>query len=353
MKINIVLPAIGESGGIDVIYKYVELLSNRGHDIVIYKEVKAFNMYRYKNKLKNKIHQCYCTFKCVKEVFKIHSKFDKFVISINNKTVRDADVIIATAWPTAYVINKLNMSKGEKYYFIQGFEIWDNKKLGMESYLLPLKKIVISTWINVKLQEYLKIGPFPVIYNGIDLSKFNNPNKRYKKSNESLQCLMLNHNLPKKGIEYGLKAFEMVKKKYPCLKLVMFGINSSDNLPEYIEYIQKPTKKQLLTLYSESDIFIFPSIEEGWGLTPIEAMACKCAVVGTRTGFVLDIGKEDKNMLISEPEDIQKMAYNLVRLIENRKLLEIVSEQGYKAIKKLDWTNSCQALEDKLSERIS
>lgn len=42
----------------------------------------------------------------------------------------NADYIIATAWPTAYDVAKLSDKKGKKYYFIQDFEVWDDKKGG-------------------------------------------------------------------------------------------------------------------------------------------------------------------------------------------------------------------------------
>ena len=56
MVINFVLPSLGASGGIDVVYKYVELLIKHGHDVRVYKELKARNMYRYSSSIKNWAH---------------------------------------------------------------------------------------------------------------------------------------------------------------------------------------------------------------------------------------------------------------------------------------------------------
>ena len=44
MKVNFVLPPIGSSGGIDVIYKYVDLLQKSGYDVCVYKAILANNM---------------------------------------------------------------------------------------------------------------------------------------------------------------------------------------------------------------------------------------------------------------------------------------------------------------------
>ena len=67
MKVNFVLPPIGSSGGIDVIYKYVDLLQKSGYDVCVYKAIQANNMHRYHSNVKNIIHQIYCTAKTVFE----------------------------------------------------------------------------------------------------------------------------------------------------------------------------------------------------------------------------------------------------------------------------------------------
>ena len=96
MIINFVLPSIGASGGIDVVYKYVELLTLRGHDVCVYKELCASNMHRYQSKLKNLIHQIYCSVKAVVKKDDYQHDVDRYVWFLSDKTVRDADITIAT-----------------------------------------------------------------------------------------------------------------------------------------------------------------------------------------------------------------------------------------------------------------
>ena len=97
-------------------------------------------------------------------------------------------------------------------------------------------------------------------------------------------------------------------------------------------------------------IFIFPSIEEGWGLTPLEAMACGCVVVGTNTGFVQDIGLNKINMMISEPQNVYEMIKNIDYLLQNPFEVEKIRKNAYKLIMKLDWKNSVNKFEDIISK---
>lgn len=344
MKINFIVPSLGISGGIDVVYKYVNLLSERGHDVCVYKELKATNMHRYRFEIKNDIHQIYCTAKTILQKNKWKHENDKYVLEISNDSIRDADVIIATAWPTAYKVAELSNNKGKKYYFIQDYEIWDNPEWVKNSYKLPLEKVVISSWINSCLKKELNIGPFPIVYNGLDIKIYHHIN--VCKEEGKINFLMLNHKLEKKGVNNGIKVFEEIKKRYRNCKLCMFGMCDSDNLPNYVEYYQNPTKQKLVELYSESDIFIFPSLEEGWGLTPLEAMACGCIVVGTNVGFVPDLGLHRVNMMISEPGDIEGMINNVEELIENQELFKKIHGEMGKIIHKLDWNASVVTLEN-------
>lgn len=127
-------------------------------------------------------------------------EYDKYVLSINNLFMKDADAVIATSWPSAYRVNKLNKDKGKKFYFIQDFEIWDNEEYVKETYKLPLNKIVISSWINQRMREELDIGPFPIVFNGLDTDMYHNTGKR-KEDTSEINFLMLNHILPKKGVK--------------------------------------------------------------------------------------------------------------------------------------------------------
>lgn len=354
MKINFLLPTIGDSGGMKVVCRYAEMLHKLGHDVVIYRSIKSPNLRRYRNPVRNLIHVGYCSAKSVVVSLKKRrtSPFDRYVSWFCNRTIRDADVVIATSWPTAYAVNRLDRSKGKKFYFIQDFEIWDNQRYGMNSYKLPLNKIVISTWINHQLKEKLNLGPFPVVPNGVDISEFHNSNKTYHHVNGEIRCFMLNHHLKKKGVEEGLKAFELAREQYPQLTIRMFGMGDGSNLPPYVSYTQNPSRRELIDLYCTSDIFLFPSLEEGWGLTPVEAMACKCAVCGTNTGFVLDVGKDHENMLISEPGNIEELADNLCELCADRKLLMKLSENAAVCAQSLSWEESLSKMSRVLSSDI-
>lgn len=349
MKINIIIPFLSSTGGIRVILEYANRLQQSGNDVVLYMPIIP---YRFTNK------GVLGVLRLIKSLLKNIKKnikwFDNKVtlkkpLLISNEFIRDADIVIATAWPTAYSVNKLNNSKGKKVYFIQHYEIWSGpKNLVDNSYRLDFEQITISIWIKNLLVEKFNSNNVEIIYNGNDFGVENT----VKQFNRNIVVLMMYHSLKWKGFKEGLKAFEIAKKKFPEIKLVLFGTHKGEDVPKYAEFHENPTREELKKLYLSADIYLFPSKFEGWGLTVIEAMSLKCAVVGTNVGCINDIGIHKKTAMISSPDDIQGMANNLIELIENKYLLATISKNGFEKVKGFTWENSSKRFETLLKSLL-
>ena len=345
MKINIVFPEFGLSGGVMVGLRYARALTDLGHDVLCYAQRAP---YRFPQSVKgalHNVHRMISNYDVNRALERCGSFKYKVPLFITDKTVRNADVTIATAWCTAFDVDRLSASKGRKYYFIQGHEIWDDKDKGIQSYKLPLKHIAIAKWIDDILVKDYGCEPATIVHNGVDLNVFK-PKK--SKREENMTISMMYHLLAKKGIPDGLQALEEIHKKYPDIKMIMFGKPDFSDKPDYIEYHRDPSLELLVSIYQQSDIFLFPAREEGWGLTVIEAMACGCAVVGTNAGALLEVGKDNVNALISEPGKPEQLIMNLERLIQDKELLNTIQDNAINTAQEFDWNKSYQKFEKAL-----
>ena len=354
MKINFVIPFTGSTGGIRVVYEYCNRLKANGHDVLIYSPMKAYkfnNDYSILGRLK--------TFKAtLGNIFKRGNKvewFDlkvdiKLVPKISNKYIRNADVTIATAWPTAYDVDKLSSEKGKKIYFIQHYETWSGPIDEVDgSYRLNLNQIVIAKWLKILMKEKFSKESL-LLYNGIEDEMFLN---NTKKINNNITCCILYNSLEWKGFHDGLKAFKIAKSKFKNIRLKVFGLEDlEESLGEGIEYYQNPKREQLKNIYEDSDIYIFPSKKEGWGLTVIEAMANKCTVVGTDTGSIEEVGINRINCLKSTPNNVEKLAENLIYSIEHEEIRNLISSNGYELALNFKWKESLSKLESYLQDLV-
>lgn len=348
MRVNFILPGLGDSGGIQVVKKYAELFHKKGIDVVIYSSVIADDLHRYPGILKNKAHQIYCTCKTWKAKKSNTKYYTQWVPIISDRCIREADATIATTWASAYKVAKLNQKCGKKYYFIQDYEVWDNKELGEQSYKLPLHHIVIAKWIDKILTEQLGSTPADIVYNGIDTEFFHPVQK--KEDHDEVRCLMLYHTLSKKGVDDGIKAFKRAKSQYPQLSLSMFGMYKKPEIDYLDHYYRDPKREELRNLYQQADMFIFPAREEGWGLTPLEAMACGCPVVGTDVGCMTELGIDGENVLLSGTNDVDGLTANIVKLARDISLRAEISENGLKTVCKLSWEKSAEKFIDILEK---
>ena len=341
MKINFIVPEITRTGGMRVIFEYANRLTERGHNVILYSPNIPFNnfmgmfrpyfiKYRFnyaKDRLlkKNKLPE-----NSFRKIFEI-----KYLWLINNLTVRDADATVATSWTSSYAVNRLSESKGKKVYLIQDYEQWNsNIEYVDKSYSLPMQRITVSKYLQELMRERFNSDSV-VILNGIDFGIFNNPEKKF---NEQKQILFMDHLLESKNSEVAIEIVKKLKTKYPSLRIKCFGMRKYHSLPDYIDFIEDPDDKQIADLYRESDIFLFTSKSEGFGLPPAEAMACKCALVGNSVAAVPEFAENMVSAILTSPENPEELFKGAEYLLNNAVELKRISLAGYENVRKiLNW----------------
>jgi len=348
MKITFILPTIELSGGVKVVFEYANRLQEKGHDVTVIYPFLFIDMEAKRFDIKKLIAIAYRIFRNLKhknqaDWFDLKAKLT-MVPTLNEKNIPDADIIVATWWETVYYVKKYPKNKGEKFYLIQHYETWGGPKEKVEkTYNMGLHNIVISNWLEKKLRN---IGAKVeiLIPNGINTDEFYP--EQLKRDSEKIRILTPYRKEGWKGIKDGLKALEIIKKEKKNYRLIMFGQKPRKNeLPKDVEFHFLPVKEELRKLYNSCDIFIFPSRCEGFGLPPMEAMACKIPVVTTNVGAVLDYAIPGETALVSEPYDFENLANHTLELIKDKQKRKRIAENGYKHIIQFNWNKSVNHLE--------
>jgi len=348
MKINVVLPFFPKKpvGGIKIMYQYADLLSGKGHEVIIYHtRTLKYSPSKFLNPLriiKNKLNKDIS----IPEWFTFKNKIDSRLINrITDTEIEDGNVILSTLYATALEVSELSLSKGIKYNFIQDNETWiSDEKTLIRSYKLPIKHIVINDYLFNLVRKVSIYKPI-LIYNAIDTEIFKITEPIINRNNESV-CMMYSEE-KRKGSKYGLEALMICKEKHPNLKITFFSVYPQPkNLPEWISYYQSP--KNLIDIYNKSAIYFTPSIGEGWALPPAEAMNCGCALICTNIGGHAAYAIDNQTALLTKNMNSNDMAEKLLNLIENNEKRISIASEGNKYIKKFTWENSINLLEDVL-----
>lgn len=98
----------------------------------------------------------------------------------------------------------------------------------------------------------------------------------------------------------------------------------------------------LLQLYQNARVFVFPSFYEGFGLPPLEAMACGVPVVASNASSIPEICGED-NALFFDPENTDEMASKMWEAWSNEATRQRLRERGLRRIDDFSWRKMSEA----------
>jgi glycosyltransferase involved in cell wall biosynthesis len=101
-------------------------------------------------------------------------------------------------------------------------------------------------------------------------------------------------------------------------------------------------------LYRRARIFVYPSRYEGFGIPPLEAMACGAPVIATRTGAIPDYA-EGAALLIN-PGDRDALRAAMLRLLGDAKLRDDLGARGVERAKQFRWERSAKLMTELLTE---
>ena len=351
LKITFVLPGTGRVpiGGYKVVYEYANHLSRKGHMVTVVHPARgcsqqmhlsdyAKNAFRYFEISLGRAFRPDAWFQIDPNVKLL------CVPGLSGRWIPEGDIIIATAWFTAQWAKTYSCTKGKRFYLIQHLETWDgNEEEVLATWKAPLQKIVISQWL---LKIANNLGEKAVyIANGLSADEFQIDIRPEERASNSI--MMLYHESSWKGTADGLEALFIARMQNPKLSIALFGTSKRPELlPKWIEYYYRPERPLLRSLYNQAAIFVAPSLTEGWGLPPSEAMLCGAAVVATDIGGHREFAFHNQTSLLSPAKDPQRMADNILHLINDSETRVRIAKCGNEYIQQFTWKRASEKFEE-------
>ena len=114
------------------------------------------------------------------------------------------------------------------------------------------------------------------------------------------------------------------------------------HLEKKVRFLGQVSDLELVTLYSLADVFAFPSFFEGFGVPPLEAMACGAPVITSKTSSLPEV-VGDAALLI-DPHNSGELSDAITRILENKQLQEELRQKGYERIKLFTWPASAHKM---------
>jgi glycosyltransferase involved in cell wall biosynthesis len=156
---------------------------------------------------------------------------------------------------------------------------------------------------------------------------------------------------PRKNLTRLVQAFSQLKAQGHPHKLVLAGPWgwSMNGFHQQIEELNLADRVQLLGyipdedlpgLYSLATAFVFPSLYEGFGLPPLEAMACGTPVLSSRNSSLAEICGDAAYLV--DPRDVENLAEGLRRVVADADLRAQLSESGRRRAQEFSWERAAR-----------
>lgn len=156
---------------------------------------------------------------------------------------------------------------------------------------------------------------------------------------------------PRKNFAALIKSFVTFQKRHPDYKLVIVGKKGwkFEQIEKSLEQYQMKNEvifpgyikgEDLHKMYKLAKVFVFPSLYEGFGIPPLEAMASGCPVVSSNVASLPEV-VGDAGLLI-DPKNSYKMAEAVADLIDNDAVRSTMIERGLKQAEKFTWEKSAR-----------
>lgn len=353
MKITFILPGSSRFpvGGYKVVYEYANHLTDRGHTVTVVHPALLDETVQW---LEKRYHQARYVLWGATGRFGPTSWFQvrpgvklSWVPSLREVNIPDADVVIATGWPTAEYVARYLPDKGAKFYLLQHYETWWGPEARVKAtWQLPLHKIVIARWLRKIAADLGEAATY--IPNGLNFQAFGCDVPIMQRRRPHV--VMLYHNYEWKGSQDGLRTLELVRQAIPGLTATLFGVSHQPHkLPAWATYVRNPQQAKLRQLYNNATVFLAPSWAEGWPLPPAEAMISGAALVCTDIGGHLEYAVHERNALLAPARAPEALSSVLIRMLSDDTLRQSLASTARIDIGRFTWSSAVDQFEAVLS----
>ena len=155
---------------------------------------------------------------------------------------------------------------------------------------------------------------------------------------------------PRKNLSHLIRCFLklLLQERLPNLYLVLVGnfgwkydsiitelAGAQESLRDRIILTGRVNDEDMAALYSGSTVFVYPSLYEGFGLPPLEAMQCGVPVITSNTSSLPEV--VSKAGIMVDPQDGDALCEAMLRVVSDDDLRDVMSQKSLDQAKKFSW----------------
>lgn len=221
--------------------------------------------------------------------------------------------------------------------YVQGYKML-GPELEVSSYRAVGMKYCVASWLvdvgltlGVDAEQLVHVPP------GIDheLFRFDRPLE-----DREFDVAVLYHPFPEKRWAHAVEVLEELHRRRPEIRVVVFSVRVPPDLPDWVTHKKALGHRALADeVYGRTRVMMQASRHEGFGLTPLEAMACGAALATTDCGGPRDYGIDGETALVVPVDDVAALADAVERLLDDDALRHRLARAGERKTREFRWIN--------------
>ncbi len=203
--------------------------------------------------------------------------------------------------------------------------------------------LTVSRFSQQEITRYLDVPTerITVIYNAVSPRK-TIVTKRVVKEDYLLSVASAD---PRKNLSRLIRAFRQLKR--PDVRLVLVGLprqnaTTEEAIDENILFLGYVDEVTLANLYQHATAFVYPSLYEGFGIPPLEAMRAGCPVVVANSSSLPEVCGDAAHYV--DPTDEHSIVEGLRQILDDSALRKNLVSRGYQRVRDFSWDQSVEAL---------
>ena len=206
--------------------------------------------------------------------------------------------------------------------------------------------VAVSSACLKKLEKLGARTPSVCILNGFEAR---NAHVGSKKKHSLIQVNALR---PDKHTELSVSAVDRLKELYPDISLNIVGGGAMRDslagqisrlgLEKYVRMSGPLPNKEAMSAMADSEIFIMPSVREGFGIVYLEAMACGCVAIGTQGEGIDGFIHSGENGFLVRPLDVEDITEKIIWCFDNPGEAAAIARKGRQDALALTWESNAE-----------
>lgn len=211
--------------------------------------------------------------------------------------------------------------------------------------------ITTSEYCRQKIVEHYNVPAehIGIVPEGIDIRRWEKlVSPRSRTANpQPLVILCVARHYPRKHISDLIRAFGLIHTRMPHVRLrivgdgpehgPLIGLAGQLQVTPKVTFTGSITDEDVRREYAGCDVFCLPSVQEGFGIVFLEAMAAGKPVVSTTAAAIGEVVRHGKTGVLVPPGDVHALAGALLFLLGNKEIRTHYGVNGQQRLQQYDW----------------